>query len=339
MDQNGKKVWFVTDIGASSMSGTFCDGGCQVQLIQDVDTSGYYYTNGRKNSIQRKMMYTGGSCTNGDSQMPSPNEPSKEPPQPPKEPVCGASEGVMTTSTGKVHCVPEGVPESNKPIVKKETEKQNYPDGSSKQVDTTTTRDPSTGAEHKSVSITIGAATGGGAGTAGTPGTSTGTSTSGTTNGSSDKPVSDDFCAKNPNLDLCKGNIAKEETQKKVLEELQKMSNPGDTKYDAIKDAKETDAAKQALDDENKKFTDIMNGTVDPVGDKKNAWQQAMETGWMASIPVSSCNPYTATIGGRQWTLDICPTAAKVSQIAEYVMWFMIVIGIFVMFTGGRRES
>lgn len=339
MDQNGTKSWFVTSIGASSLSGTFCDGGCQVQLIQDVDTSPYYYTNGSKNSVQRKLMYTGGSCTGGESQMPSPNEPSKTPPQPPKEPVCGASEGVMTTSTGKVHCVPEGVPESNKPIVKKETEKQVYPDGSSKQTDTTTTRDPSTGVEHKSVGVTIGPATGGGAGTAGTPGTSTGTSTSGTTGGSPDKPVADDFCAKNPNLDLCKGNIAKEETQKKVLEELQKMSNPGDTNYDAIKNAKETEAATQALNDENKKFTDIMTGTVDPVTEKKTAWQQAMETGWMASIPASSCNPYTATIGGRQWTLDICPTAAKVSQIAEYVMWFMIVIGIFVMFTGGRRES
>lgn len=85
---------------------------------------------------------------------------------------CGAGDGVITSSSGKVACVPQGT-EGSIPAVNEKTSKtETFSDGSTK---TTTTTEVCTGegACSSTTTITIGAASGGGAGIAGTPGTST----------------------------------------------------------------------------------------------------------------------------------------------------------------------
>lgn len=85
---------------------------------------------------------------------------------------CGAGDGVITSSSGKVACVPQGT-EGSIPAVNEKTSKtETFSDGSTK---TTTTTEVCTGqgACASTTTITIGAASGGGAGIAGTPGAST----------------------------------------------------------------------------------------------------------------------------------------------------------------------
>lgn len=62
-------------------------------------------------------------------------------------------------------------------------------------------------------------------------------------------------------------------------------------------------------------------------------WDQTMSTGWWTPIPQSSCSAFTATIGGNVWTLDICPTAAKIAEIGAYVMWIFLMFSAFRMLT------
>ena len=113
----------------------------------------------------------------------------------------------MTSSSGKVLCVPEGVPGVSKPVVRKSEEVQTFPDGSTKKTTTTTTTDPNTGA--KDVQTTA-VSSGGQAGTAGTT-TSNGSSSS---DGDGDGD-SDGDC--DPTLQMCgkpdtKGMYEKKQT-------------------------------------------------------------------------------------------------------------------------------
>jgi hypothetical protein len=130
-----------------------------------------------------------------------------------------------------------------------------------------------------------------------------------------------------------------EATQKKVLEEIQKMGNPGDTGYDAVKNAKHTDESDNALKAENDKFTQATTGATDPVSGQKSSWQQAMASGWFEPISRGGCSPVTWEFAGYTTVIDICEPADKISNIFQYCLWFMIGVGAFVMFTGGQVRS
>lgn len=322
--------WYSVPVGSNNATGAFCDSGCAANLA--IANPGYY-TDGKNNSYQRQIMYTGQSCTN-EPNAPQQFTPEKAPVTPEKKPPCAASEGVMTSSSGTIACVPEGTPNSNPPIVKKETNTKTNADGSKETTDTITTRDPSTGVEQKTSTTTTKDANGN------TIVVTSSSGTSGATNGGNpEKPGDSDFCQKNPNLDICTGKLNKEETQLKMYDELKKLTNPGDTNTDPLKNATHTSESENALKSENDKFTDAAKGSTDVTAANKSSWQAAMESGWFTAVPSSGCSPITGTVGGRTFTIDHCEKASQISQIMSYAMWFMLVVGTFVMFTGGQTRS
>ena len=157
----------------------------------------------------------------------------------------------MTSSSGTIGCVPEGTPNSNPPVVKKEKETKTNADGTTATTETTTTRDPSTGVEQKTSTTTTKDANGN------TTGVTSSSGTSGTTSaGNPEKPGDSDFCQKNPTLDLCTGKLNKEETQKKIADDIKSLTNPGDTSKDPLKNATHSTESENQLKTENDKFTD-----------------------------------------------------------------------------------
>lgn len=82
-----------------------------------------------------------------------------------KDPPCAAGDGVITSSSGGVKCLPEGTPNTSKPSVEKKTKTETFPDNSTKTTTETTTRDPNTNATSVSTTTT---STGGQSGPAGT---------------------------------------------------------------------------------------------------------------------------------------------------------------------------
>jgi len=247
-------------------------------------------------------------------------------------PKCLAGEGVLTTSSGTVACVPAGTPSSS-PVVRTASQTEQFPDGSTRTTETTYTKDPVSQVQDTQQQITNTPATGGGAGMAGPIGT---TSNGGSaTPSSGDGKESADFCRLNAQLQICKGDMNKEETQIKVMEYIKSLTDPANTAYTAIEDAKQSAESDNELKEQNDKFKAASEGTFTPDLDSRNSWKAAMETGWFEPVTRQGCSPYSATIGGRTWTLDICPTAEKISVISEYVIWFLLVVGVFVMLTGG----
>lgn len=166
-------------------------------------------------------------------------------------------------------------------------------------------------------------------------GVTTGTGSGSAVGTGADPKEAGDLCKNNPGLDICNNKLNKEATQQSVLDALKSLTDPGNTSYQALETAKQSTQADADLKAETDKFTAIMDQSVDPASGPKSAWAAAMTSGWFDAIPASACAPYTATIGGRTWTIDICPIAAKVATIAEYCMWFGVVVGCFVMLTGG----
>lgn len=122
---------------------------------------------------------TGQACSAG-SDGTVPNDPAPRPKDNPKKPPCAAGEGVIGTTTGKVLCLPEGTPEVRKPVVGKEKKAETFADGSKKETETITTRDPVTNNKDVAVNVTVTAGPTGGT-QAGPVGTST---SSGQTSGS-----------------------------------------------------------------------------------------------------------------------------------------------------------
>jgi len=269
---------------------------------------------------------TGATCTNDESTAPLP------PTVPFHRPKCNAGEGVLTSSSGTVACVPSGTP-SSEPVVRTEKQTQQFPDGSTRTTETTYTKDPLTQVQDTQQQITNTPATGGGAGQAGPVGTTT---TAGSSQSSSptDKEASD-FCKANGNLQICQGDMNKEETQIQVRDYIKSLTDPGATPYNNLETSKHSDQSQTELQTELDKFTSAGTGQVMPDSASKTSWENAMSTGWFEPITRTGCQPYSATISGHVWNLDICPTAEKISVISEYVIWFLLVVGVFVMFTGG----
>lgn len=144
--------------GPGTTPNSTCYGGCRYQL------GGMTLNLGGKEWIGELGTPLNQVCSgNGESEKPLPET---------KEPPCAPGEGVGTSSSGKVLCVPEGTPNAPKPDVQKTVKKETYPDGSEKTTETTKTKDPSTGAtDTKSTSTSTG-------GMAGPAGTTTTTETS-----------------------------------------------------------------------------------------------------------------------------------------------------------------
>lgn len=334
--KSGGYAWMASPVSGPSLeSQTYCDNGCMVGLNAPTGANnpGYGYTNGQQRLQKYEIVYLGAQCTSG-SPLPVATEPAKTPPEPPKRPNCSPNEGVLTSSTGQIHCVPEGTPASKPPIVTKEQQTKTNADGTTTTTETTTTRDSQTGAEEKKSTSTTKDANGN------IVTVTSDTTSKGTTTGSNpDKPGDSDFCQKNPTLDICTGKLNKEETQLKMYDELKKLTNPGDTNTDPLKNATHTTESENQLKTENDKFTDAAKGTTDPTSANKSSWQSAMESGWFTAIPHTGCVPISGTVGGRQFTINHCEKASQISDIMSYALWFMLVIGSFVMFTGGQVRS
>lgn len=334
--KSGGFGWMASPVSGPSLeSQTYCDNGCMVGLNAPTvaNNPGFSYTNGQQRLQKYEIVYPGASCTGG-TPLPSTTEPAKTPPEPPKRPNCAPNEGVLTSSTGQVHCVPEGTPASKPPIVTKEQQTKTNADGTTTTTETTTTRDSQTGAEEKKSTST----TKDGNGNVLSQ-TSDTTSKGTTTGGNPDKPGDSDFCQKNPTLDICTGKLNKEETQKKIADDIKSLTDPGTTSTDPLKHATHTTESENQLKTENDKFTDAAKGITDPTASSKSSWQQAMESGWFSAIPNSGCTPITGTVGGRQFAIDHCEKASQISDIMSYALWFMLVVGSFVMFTGGQVRT
>lgn len=253
------------------------------------------------------------------------------------DPPCNLGDGALAVGQG-VKCVPSITPGATvPPKTSQQQQKQTFPDGSTS---TTTITQTCTG-EGACSTTTINNVIGpsgnpSGTGQAGAPGTSS---------GKSDKPAADQpgFCAQNPNLQICKGNMAEEGTQKQVLdtskktlEELEKITKPTITDDSSLTEKgqfKESEELKNA----DKDATDRATGSIDPVSAPKSAWESAMSSGFWGPIPQSGCSPHSSKIGPFQWTFDPCPIASKISDIGAYAMWVILAISTFVMFTGGRK--
>lgn len=270
------------------------------------------------------------SCSAGGITTAMPTAGTTAPPEPPKKPVCLASEGVLTSSAGTVACVPEGVPNAEKPQVIKSAKTESFPDGSTKVTETTVTRAPSTGASETTVIQTATPATGGAPGAAGTPGTGIAGSSSSPTNtppsangtgGGETGKDNGDFCQKNPGLQICKNDIATEATAKGIKDALSPTEAVNKDALDAAIANKEAENAHKSL------FQDW------------GAKGQTNDNGWFAwamlpEAPAGGCAPFSATFMGRLITFDLCPEVEKIRQIAGYAFYILTAFALFSIFAG-----
>lgn len=196
--------------GAYVAPSTICDGSCVISSSYTITVGSCAATGGvNGGSVDKPVpimcsytgVKTGASCSQSSATVPAtptiPNHP----------PKCAAGEGVLTTSSGTVACVPAGTP-ANTPQVNTQQKTTTYPDGSTQQQTTTTTTDPGTGATNQQTSTTnTGAGGGSTAGQAGPVGTTTssgnGTSSSGTPNQTPAKDQQGD-CVLEPTAPHCR---------------------------------------------------------------------------------------------------------------------------------------
>lgn len=187
--------WPWMKLTGTSAPATVCDDYCQRNTGFGLAGGGTIYV--------ETTTWTGATC-NGTTA-------NNEPPKPNKPPPCGASEGVMTSTSGTVRCVPEGTQGATTPQVGTTTQTVTMPDGSTQTTTTTTTRDPTTG-KTNTTTVTTNAPGPSGGTQSGTPGTSTSVTDTGTGgggtggNGSGGEGDGDDFCFKHPDSIVCKNN-------------------------------------------------------------------------------------------------------------------------------------
>lgn len=185
--------------GGPWAAGQNANGGFSV-FIADGQTEGCHSSCGvqhkagaydiAKGGRMAPATYTGWACSgNGEGTLPAPvptpDSPAVDPAKK-KPPVCGAGEGVITSSSGNVMCLPPGTPNTSTPKVEKAKTVETYPDNTTKTVETTKTTDPNTGATDTRTSSTSTAKPDGSAGQAGAPGTTTGTDNNGGVDGDGD---------------------------------------------------------------------------------------------------------------------------------------------------------
>lgn len=171
-----------------------CFAGCGIQHVAGA------YDIMKDGSHLAAATYTGWACSgNGPGTAPtSDNQPQPDSPKvkdsDKKPPKCGAGEGVITSSSGNVLCLPAGTPNTSTPKVATDKKTETYPDASTKVTEVTKTTDPNTGATHISTSTTSSG------GQAGPAGTTTGTENSTGTDGNGDGEGDGDC---DPTLQMC----------------------------------------------------------------------------------------------------------------------------------------
>lgn len=315
--------------------GTFCSGSCQVAY-----QSGLCITPvaGNYNCAVLNTTYTGQTCTGTTTPMVVGGSTADTP----KSPPCDPGQSIIQMGD-KLACLPSGQ-SPDTPKVTKSTATKNYPDGSTKTTTTTQTCNGA-GACTTTTTVTNTAATSGpnagGAGQAGDPGT--------TTDEQDESGDTSDFCAKNPSLQVCKGGIAEEGTQKLVLEEIKKLSTaPKDTDFANGDDfdgggleGVDSDA-KTALDETYKSTSDAVAVGFDKLTYAPKAEPQfnEMTDGWFDAIPTGGCETPQFTVAGHELALDgWCERAAQISSIGAYALWFITAIGLFLMVTGGKEGT
>lgn len=150
-----------------------CQGGCEIQ--PSADSEHFEYGDGSRTFMSLK--YTGWACNTPQEptkpQTPVPDTAPEEPTKP--NPKCPTAQGVLTSSSGTVACVPSAPdsPPSRKPEYDVTKKTSTYPDNSVEVVVTTKTKDPATNASH---THTLRTCTGGMCGPAGTTSSEEGSS-------------------------------------------------------------------------------------------------------------------------------------------------------------------
>lgn len=210
--QSWANAFAICDKGAACLTGSktypasFCDGSC---IIADTTAIACLPT-GTPSIDSPAPIYctltgkkTGETCTA--SNLPV----APAPPQiPQKKPPCADGEGVLTSSSGSVKCVPEGTPGAKPPVVTKEKKVETFPDATTKTTETTKTTDPDSRATTTSTTTTTTSKSGGGPGDAGTPGTKTDDAETSTNSPNNNTPGDDPEAPDtpcNPTTDFCGG--------------------------------------------------------------------------------------------------------------------------------------
>lgn len=253
---------------------------------------------------------------------------------------CASAGGNWGVFNGQGNCY---TPSTSDPMVT-QNQQQNVvtnPDGS-KQTTTTTTTNTCTGAgacTNTTTTNTTNTAAGGGGGRSGT--TVTTNNGSGTATGTVTKTGDGQY-----KIDLPK-DYQKDSTGlilNALVSEVKDVIGKPVADDSSLTGAKASDEAKKALTDAEKLFTDALNGAdIAGLNEKLSVWEQTMREGWWEPISISGCSPFSHTFNffstSYTWTLDHCPTAAKISEIGAYCMWIMLLFSGFRMITTPRRED
>lgn len=211
--QTGTAIYAYTgDPDAIPVGGSYCESNCQANLVakSKPETTCSFGQSGVgfcSQKVTYSYSYTGSACSSNQQAAPGAPETSNIPS---KKPICDAGQGVLTSSSGNVACVPEGTPDARKPVVEKKDSSQLFPDGSEKKTVETKTTDPATQASDVTVSVTVTAASNGQPGQAGTPGTTVENQSSSSDSDGDGTPDSGDGddgsgkCRDKPELPECK---------------------------------------------------------------------------------------------------------------------------------------
>jgi hypothetical protein len=194
--------------GTLNIPTTYCDGSCMYTLgnLQSAQSDqGPTVDNPKPVFADMTATGTGETCS-----QPSTLDPGQPPVIPQDTPPCEPGEGVLTSSSGSVKCVPSGTP-GNTPVVTTSSSTTTYPDGSTSTTTTTSTTDPATGRTTTTTTTTNTPGPGGGTqsgdpGTTTTNGDSGGTDSDGDGEGDGDEGKQNDFCEKHPESLVCKNS-------------------------------------------------------------------------------------------------------------------------------------
>lgn len=204
---------------------TYCDGKCIVQT-SGVETGSCGADAGASVDSPKPIRCTlNGTTTAQSCSTKTDFSPSAPPAIPQKKPPCDAGEGVLTSSSGAVKCVPSSTP-GNEPKQSNNKKVETFPDGSTRTTERTTTTDPGTGATSEGVKVTNTPNSSGGQGQAGVVGTTEGgTESSSKSSGKEQESEDDANC--DPKKDMC-GNpgtdgiyTKKEKTMASVFTQFQ----------------------------------------------------------------------------------------------------------------------
>lgn len=190
----GERPWGDPSLSFPAGASEACFGGCVVQPQSD---EFYAYPDGSR--LYSHSTSTGWACDTSQTaptKPPTPDAPKLPPGKPSTpSPACGEGEGVLTSSSGRLGCVPQGTPENKLPTAPTpQVQKTNTftRDSTGQEItkETVLVRDPTTGAYQETSTTTDG----------------NGNSTTSGRGGNG--PSSGGFCAENPDHITCiKGTV------------------------------------------------------------------------------------------------------------------------------------